>query len=144
MRVGARESPGRPLGRPRSQGPTRVVPDEAAAPWPKDQPGSPPAATPGVARGSGGSRRTGGSGRTAGGGKMWEEVGEEESLPFGTLQFSRMKGLFGPHSSQRLIYLVRRVIWVARLSLNLHLHRDNIYASASAQLQPHRNSLANI
>ena len=33
MRAGAWESPGRPLGRPPSQGPPRVVPDEAAAPW---------------------------------------------------------------------------------------------------------------
>ena len=32
VRAGARESPGRPLGRPPSQGPPRVVPDEASAP----------------------------------------------------------------------------------------------------------------
>ena len=36
---------------------------------------------------------------------MWEEVGEEESLSFGTLQFSRMKGLFGPHSSPLEAYI---------------------------------------
>ena len=40
VRAGARESPGRPLGpgRPPSQGPPRVVPDEAAAPWSRTSP----------------------------------------------------------------------------------------------------------
>ena len=40
MRAGVRESPGRPLGpgRPPPQGPPRVVPDEAAAPWSRTTP----------------------------------------------------------------------------------------------------------
>ena len=39
VRAGARESPGKPLGRPPSQGPPRrVVPDEAAMRWSRTSP----------------------------------------------------------------------------------------------------------
>ena len=38
MRARAREIRGRPLGRPPSQGPLRVVPNEAATPWSRTSP----------------------------------------------------------------------------------------------------------